>query len=115
MKRFETRLLLGVLFILALSAFRLLQVDPRTEEIIGIGIAFILGLLGTRPMNWLKDKAGVTRGRAVLVIYLLSGIVAGVGLFLAGQFTGLELTVDSLVSFAGVYFAAATLAYQRLK
>ncbi len=115
MKRFEVKLLLMVLVILAVSAFRFLQVDDRTTELIGILVAVVLGLFGARPMNWLKDRFGVQDGVALLLIYVLSALIAGVALAVAGQFTDVVWSVEGVIAFAAIFFAAAQAAYQRIK
>ncbi len=115
MKRFEVKLLLMVLVILAVSAFRFLQVDDRTTELVGILVAVVLGLFGARPMNWLKDRFGVQDGVALLLIYALSALIAGVALAVAGQFTTVVWSVEGVIAFAAIFFAAAQAAYQRIK
>ncbi len=115
MKRFYGKLLLGVLLILALSAFNFLQVGERTTELIGILVAVVLGFLGARPMNWIKAKFGVENGTALLLVYALSAIVAGIALAIAGQFTDVVWTVEGVIAFGAVFFSAAQAAYQRLK
>lgn len=116
MKRFEIKLFIGVLFILAITAFRFVQVaDDRTVELIGILAAVVLGVLGARPMNWIKGKFGVENGTALLLVYALSAIVAGVALAVAGQFTSIIWSVEGVIAFGAVFFSAAQAAYQRLK
>ena len=113
----RTMLVVGsILTALMLSAFTLLQqVGERTEELIGLIAALILGALGARPMNWLKDKFGVSGGVALLVIYVSSAVVAVIALAIAGQFTGLEFTLEGIIAFGSVFFAASQAAYRRLK
>ena len=113
----RTMLVVGsILTALMLSAFTLLQqVGERTEELIGLIAALILGALGARPMNWLKDKFGLSGGTALLVIYVSSAVVAVIALAIAGQFTGLEFTLEGIIAFGSVFFAASQAAYRRLK
>lgn len=110
----KVRLLLGMLLILMLSAF-VLQVDEKTTEFIGIIGAAILGLLGAKPMNWLKNKFGVEDGVALLLVYVLSGLVTAAAMALAGQFVAIDLTVEGVIALASIYFAAAQAAYRMLK
>ena len=66
----RTTLAVGsILTALMLSAFALLQqVSERTEELIGLIAVLILGALGARPMNWLKDKFGLP-----VILYVFNG------------------------------------------
>jgi len=86
--------------------------DARTLEVIGIIVALVLGLLGMKPMNWLKQKFGLENGVALLAVYLMSGIVAALALLAAGQFADVAWTVDGIIAFGAVYFSAATAAYK---
>lgn len=86
--------------------------DARTLEVIGIIVALVLGLLGMRPMNWLKEKFGLEDGVALLAVYLMSGIVAAIALFAAGQFADVIWSIDGVIAFGAVYFSAATAAYK---
>lgn len=106
--------MLGVLLIMVLSAF-VLQVDEKTTEFIAIIGVAILGLLGSKPMNWIKNKFGVEDGAALLLVYVLSGLVAAAAMALAGQFVAIDLTVEGVIALGAIYFAAAQAAYQRLK
>ena len=115
MKRFESRLIIGVLVILAVSAFRFLQVDDRTTELIGILVAVVLGFLGARPMNWLKNQFGVEDGVALLLVYAMSAVIAGIALAVAGQFTDVVWTVEGVIASAAIFFSASQAAYQRIK
>ena len=86
--------------------------DARTIEVIGIIVALVLGLLGMKPMNWLKEKFGLENGVALLAVYLMSGVVAALALLVAGQFADVVWTIDGVIAFGAVYFAAATAAYK---
>ena len=89
--------------------------DEKTIELIGILVAVVLGFLGARPMNWFKNKLGVEDGVALILVYALSGAVALIALVGAGVLADFDLSVNGVIAFAGVYFAAAQAAYQRLK
>ncbi len=89
--------------------------DEKTIELIGILVAVVLGFLGSKPMNWFKNKLGVEDGTALILVYALSGAVALVALVAAGALADVALSVEGVIAFAAVYFAAAQAAYQRLK
>ena len=89
--------------------------DEKTIELIGILVAVVLGFLGSKPMNWFKNKLGVEDGVALILVYALSGAVALIALAAAGAFADVVLSVEGIVAFAAIYFAAAQAAYQRLK
>ena len=97
------------------SSSELQVVDDRTAEVIALLAAVVLGLLGSRPMNWLKNKFGVEGGTALLVIYGISAVVAAIALAIAGQFTSIIWSVEGVIAFGAVFFSAAQAAYQRLK
>lgn len=109
MKRLLMLLIIASLFIVA-------YVLPEgTQELIGLAVALILGLLGMKPMNWAKEKLGLEDVYALLLVYGIAFVVGGLALWATGALVGLVWTLNNLVAIAGVFIAAAKFAYEGMK
>jgi len=110
------KLLLFVVVALFLVAFQVVtELSQATEEVITLIVALILGLLGTRPLNWIKQKLGVEDEIALLVLYFVSGVIGMLGLLASGQFFEIEFSWMNIVSIGGTFILAAKYAYERTK
>lgn len=115
--KIKTYLIIVLILILSLllMAMQVAEVSDDVIKWISMLVAFILGFFSTSPINWFKEKLGVDASLAVILVWVLSGVVGILALALAGAFTEFTLNWESVVAFMGVFFPAATLAYERLK
>jgi ammonia channel protein AmtB len=110
------RLKLLFLFLIIASLFVVAYVLPEgTQELIGLIVALILGFLGMKPINWLKEKLGLEDTYALLLVYGVSGVIGAIALWATGELTGLTWSLNNLVAIAGMFFAAAKFAYETMK
>src|SRR3990172_5936893 len=105
--------LLVLLPLLLIAA--LIQLTEGSMEAIVWVIALLVGLLGPKPIEKLNNLLGVHGAAAVFTVYVVSFVVGALGLLVAAQLTGLEWSFANLEAIVGLFFAAATFAYHRLK
>jgi len=117
MKMIRLYLVIVAILILSLSlmAFQVLEVDEGIMSFITMIVALLLGFFGTSPINWFKEKLGVEDAVAVILVWVIAAVVGLLAMLLAGYFSGFAFTWENVLAFAGVFFPAATIAYERLK
>lgn len=102
---------IGALLLIAANG----DLSEGTAKIINLVVAFLVGILGTHPINWLKKAFNLDGVPALLVAYLFSAAVGVFGLWISGQLFAMSFTWENAVAIAGVFLSAAKLAYERSK
>jgi hypothetical protein len=121
-------LLLATPFLMAFDAMQSAEpVHPffdgfTAEELFTLFIFAVVGFSqGLWPkfsiFEWLKTKLGLEDQGANLLIYMLSMIVGGLALWIAGTFTtwAVSFDLEMLLSMGGVMYAFSQKGYQMLK
>lgn len=106
--------LLVLLAPLLMAAILLQDLPPATQSAIVLVITLVLGLLGPKPIDWIKKIFNVEGLAAFRLVLLLSAIVAVAGMALGGYFFGFQLTAENILAAFGVFLAAVTYAYKAL-
>jgi len=102
-------LILVALFTMAL------QLTAGTEGAITFLIVALLGWFGPKPIAKIMSLLGLGGVPAVLVTYVVAGIIGAIALLASGQVFDMAWTLQNLTVIATTFYAAAQLSFMRLK
>jgi hypothetical protein len=116
MKVIASRLVLLLVLAFLLTAFRLFQFEPNEAFIsfLALVAAWAIGILGPRPLDWIKKALKLEGVAAAFVVWAICTIVGVLGLFLAGAVQLTDFTWANALALGQAIFAAATLVYKYL-
>ena len=88
------------------------------EDVLGLLFAALFGAFpGFSIFQWLKNKFGWVDQQAHYAVLGLSFVLTFVAMLVTGalDFSNFQLTLDNLVQFGLMFYAASQVAYQRFK
>ena len=111
MKRLRV-LTFAMMAILFLTAF-LGENLNEAERLMVVVVTFVLGLFpGANLLTIIKRFFKLEDGKAVIGVYIASGVIAAIALAVAGVIGVADLTVENIATIGSIFFGAATLAYR---
>ena len=92
-----------------------MELSPQTQELIILVVSLLLGVIGMKPIDWLKKQSGIEDELATVFVYAIALLVGVLGLLASGQLFEIEFTLQNIITIAALFGAAAKLAYERMK
>lgn len=92
------------------------ELSPEVLTAIAYVVGVLVAILGPRPLNAIFELLNIPGGALrVIGSYVASAVVAVVALGIAGQFSGVELTLDGVIRLLLLVVATAQVVFHRLK
>lgn len=80
-------------------------------QIVQLVITLIAGITGVRVIQLFKNLFGLEDNGARILALIVSFLLAGVGVFVGGEFSNVEITMEAIAAIAGAVYTLANLIY----
>lgn len=106
--------LLMVLALMLVAAVLLQEIPAQVMVWLSLLLPLVLGLIGPKLIDWIKDVLGLTGLAAFRLVLLIAAVVAAASMLLAGYFAGFDASPEAILAAFGVFLATVTYVYKGL-